>query len=172
MAPPQLSCQLKPSSEAIKKQDGSYEAYVDYGRQNTDVDALEWAVRAAEMGAGELVVTSIDNEGTGKGFDLELTRKISTSVPIPVIASGGAGNAGDIYDVIVHGKADAVSVASILHYNYIKHREYGELDFSREGNVEFLQGKRGPRLFSKIQDVTIPEIKANLVEHGIECRWQ
>ena len=70
------------SIEAIKKQDGSYEAYVDYGRQNTDVDALEWAVRAAEMGAGELVVTSIDNEGTGKGFDLKLTRKISTSVPI------------------------------------------------------------------------------------------
>jgi cyclase len=144
------------SIEAIKRQTGSYESYIDYGRQKTGVDAFEWAIKAVELGAGELVVTSIDNEGTGEGFDLELTRRISELVPIPVIASGGAGNVSHI----------------ILHYNCIKQREYGEDDFTREGNVEFLQGRRGNKGFSKIQDATLQEIKANLAEHGIECRYQ
>jgi cyclase len=158
------------SIEAIKKENGSYEAYIDYGRQNTGVDAIEWALRAVELGAGELMVTSIDNEGTGQGFDFELTRKISESVPIPVIASGGAGDINHILEVITQGKADAVSVASILHYHYIKRHEYGEDDFTREGNVEFLQGRRGNRGFSKIQDTTLQDIKARLTEHGIKCR--
>ena len=158
------------SIDAIKKEGTSYEAYIDYGRQKTGVDAIEWALRAVELGAGELVVTSIDKEGTGQGFDLELTRRISESVPVPVIASGGAGNINDIIEVISLGKADAVSVASILHYHYIKGREYREDDFTREGNVEFLQGRRGNRGFSKIQDTTLQDIKARLTEHGIECR--
>ena len=108
------------SIEAIKKHDGSYEAYTDNGREETGVDAVEWASRAVELGAGEIMVTSIDREGTGKGFDLELTKKISESVSIPVIACGGAGTIRHIYDVIAGGSADAVSIASILHYNFIK----------------------------------------------------
>ena len=157
------------SIEAIKKPDGTYEAYVDYGRQSTGVDALEWAVRATELGAGELIVTSIDREGTGQGFDLELTRKIAESVPIPVIASGGAGKVSDIYDVVTKGKADAVSLASILHYHSIRHSKYEDQDFSSEGNVEFL---RLGREFSKIQDATLLEIKEHLTKQGIECRYQ
>jgi cyclase len=160
------------SIEAIRKDNGTYEAYADYGRQSTSVDAFEWAVRAAELGAGELVITSIDNEGTGKGFDLELTRRIAESVSIPVIASGGAGDVSHIYEVIIQGKADAVSVASILHYNAIKYLEYSEDEFSSEGNVEFLQGKRGGRGFSRIQEVTLPQIKENIMKNGIECRYQ
>ena len=78
------------SIEAIKNRDGSYEAYTDNGRESTGVDALEWALRAVELGAGELLVTSIDREGMGNGFDLELTRTIAESVPVPVIACGGA----------------------------------------------------------------------------------
>ncbi len=81
------------SIEAMRRPDGSYEAYVDFGREKTGVDAFQWALRATELGAGELVVTSIDREGTGKGFDVELTRKVAEAVPIPVIASGGAGSA-------------------------------------------------------------------------------
>jgi cyclase len=159
------------SIEAIKKPDGSYEAYVDYGRQQTGVDALKWAVQAAELGAGELVVTSINQEGTGQGFDLELTRKISESVSIPVIASGGCGKIEHVYDVITQGQADAVSVASILHYDFIKQEAHQEATFAGEGNVEFLQGRRGARGFSKIQGATILEIKAYLAERGIECRY-
>jgi cyclase len=155
------------SIEAIKKADGSYEAYVDYGRQSTGVDAFEWAVRASELGAGELAVTSINNEGTGKGFDLELTRRIAEAVPIPVIASGGAGQVSHIHEVITEGKADAVSMASILHYNFVKHSGFSGQDNYTEGNTEFLR-KGG--MLSKVKDASLPEIKEYLREQGVECR--
>ena len=154
------------SIEAIRKPDGSYEAYTDNGRESTGVDAFEWAVQAAELGAGELIVTSVDREGTGKGFDLELTRRIAGSVSIPVIACGGAGEMGHVREVVVDGKADAVCLASILHYNYLKD-ERPEDDFSEEGNVEYLKAGRG---FSKIQDSALPELKDYLIQQGIPCR--
>lgn len=160
------------SIEAIRKPDGTYECYTDYGRERSAVDAFDWAMRAVELGAGELLVTSIVREGTGEGFDLELTRRIAENVPIPVIASGGAGKTSHVYDVIAQARADAVSVASILHYNFIRQREYQEDDFSTEGNVEFLQGRRGVRGFSKIHDATLTEIKEYLRRHGVECRYQ
>jgi imidazole glycerol-phosphate synthase subunit HisF len=156
------------SIEAIRKQDGSYEAYVNYGRDRTEIDVFEWAVRAEEMGAGELMVTSINREGTGDAFDLELTRRIAESVSIPVIAGGGAGRVNDVYDVIIQGKAEAVALASILHYNFIRDNSAINEDFRQEGNIEFL--KRG-KTFSKIQDATLDEIKCYLSEHGVDCRY-
>ena len=155
------------SVEAIRKPNGEYEAYVDYGRQRTDVDVFEWARQAVELGAGELLVTSINQDGTGKGFDLELINRIASSVPVPVIASGGAGRIEDIVDVIARGNADAVCLASILHYNCIKSLETLNGDFSGEGNVEFLRRGAG---FSKIQDASFPQIKAHLADSGIDCR--
>lgn len=157
------------SIEAIKMPDGNYEAYVDYGRQRTGVNVFEWAVRAVELGAGELVVTSINNEGTGEGFDLELTRRISESVPVPVIASGGAGRLGDIKAVITEGRADAVALASILHYQFIKENSYQSSEFKTEGNTEFL---RKGITFSKFEGVTLSDIKNYLVKSGIGCRVQ
>lgn len=154
------------SIEAIKKPDGSYEAYTDNGRERTGIDAFEWAIRTAELGAGEIILTSIDREGTGKGFDLELTKKITETLQIPVIACGGAGSLENISQVITEGQADAVSLASILHYNFIKHSSK-EADFSEEGNIEYL--KQG-RNFSKIQDTTLPMIKDYLLQQGIHCR--
>src|SRR5690606_4978230 len=77
--------------EAKRQPDGSYEAYTDNGRERTGVEVFSWAVKAAELGAGEILLTSIDQEGTGKGFDLELTKKVAKSVPVQVIAHGGAG---------------------------------------------------------------------------------
>ncbi|MFQ5801303.1 MAG: imidazole glycerol phosphate synthase subunit HisF [Candidatus Methylomirabilales bacterium] len=154
------------SIEAIRQPDGHYEAYTDNGRERTGVDAFKWAVRAAELGAGEIIVTSIDREGTGKGFDLELTRKIAESVPIPVVACGGAGTVSHVYDVVAQGKADAVCLASILHYNFIRCHEFKD-DFSEEGNIEHLKTRRG---FSRIEDATLAEIKTYLLEHGIGCR--
>ena len=156
------------SIEAIKKPDGTYEAYTDNGRERTGVDALRWAQQTAELGAGEVMVTSINQEGTGKGFDLELTKKISESVPIPVIACGGAGTTDHVADVVEKGKADAVSIASILHYNFIRHSKL-EDDFSDEGNIEFLtKEKMG---FSKIQDTSLNKIKKTLIQKGINCRY-
>ena len=154
------------SIEAIRKPDGRYEAYTDNGRERTGVDPFNWAIRVTELGAGEIIVTSIDREGTGNGFDLELTRKIAESVPIPVIACGGAGKVADVYEVVTQGKGDAVCLASMLHYNFVKHYDNAD-DFSEEGNVEYLRTRRG---FSKIQDATLPEIKEYLLLHGIAVR--
>lgn len=153
--------------EAMKKSDGSYEAYTDYGRQKTGVDALAWALQATELGAGELVVTSIDQEGTGKGFDVALTRRIAEAVSIPVIAHGGAGSATDVHEVIVAGQADAVSVASLLHYHSMQRLRADEQAFVAEGNIEFLRRGVG---FSTIQSVALPELKTYLAQHGVECR--
>jgi len=154
------------SIEAIKKADGSYEAYTDNGRERTGIDAFKWAVQAAELGAGEIIVTSIDREGTGKGFDLDLTRRIAESVPIPVIACGGAGRVSHVYDVVQQGRADAACLASILHYNFIRQYEVQDELYS-EGNIEHLKSRRE---FSKVQDATLPKIKAYLLGRGVPCR--
>jgi len=154
------------SIEAIKRADGTYEAYTDNGREQTGIDAMAWAVRAAELGAGELLVTSIDREGTGEGLEMELTRTIAEAVSIPVIACGGAGELRHISDVVIEGKADAVCVASMLHYHFVQRCAYTD-DFSHEGNTEYLKARRG---FSKVQTATLPDIKAHLRERGVCCR--
>jgi len=156
------------SVEAIKKPDGGYEAFTDNGREATGVDAIQWAIRVAELGAGEIMVTSIDREGTGKGFDLELTREIAESVSIPVIACGGAGNVGHISQVITEGKADAVSMASILHYECASRLVADDSEYDQEGNVEFLRRGQG---FSLVEGASIREVKRHLVDAGIECRY-
>ena len=154
------------SIEAIKKPDGHYEAYTDNGRERTGVDALAWAVRAAGLGAGELLITSIDCEGTGGGFDLKLTRTIAESVPIPVIACGGAGRMEHILDVIREGRADAVSLASVLHYHAVTDLG-GSNEVTDEGNTEYLKHQRG---FSKVETLALPDIKQALVTHALPCR--
>jgi cyclase len=157
------------SIEAIKKPDGTYEAYTDYGREKTGINAYEWALKAVGLGAGELMVTSINREGTGKGFDLELTRRIAEMVPIPVIASGGAGTMDHIWEVIAVSQAEAVSLASIIHYDAIKHCPFNDEDFEVEGNIEFL---RRQDKFFKIQATGLREIKEFLLDKGIEVRYK
>jgi cyclase len=93
------------------------------GGHSANLDALEWAKRAVELGAGEIVVNSIDADGTKVGYDLELLRAISESVTVPVVASGGAGTPEDLYQAIVSGKADAVLAASIFHYGVYSIKE-------------------------------------------------
>ena len=153
------------SIEAIRKTDGTYEAYTDNGREKTGINAFEWALQVAELGAGEIMVTSIDREGTGKGFDLELTKKISEAISIPVIACGGAGTLNHISDAIIKGKADAVSLASMIHYRFTQQFEHKD-DYYVEGNTDFLQKKR---LFSERHTVSIMEIKEYLVGQSINC---
>jgi len=157
------------SIEAIKRADGTYEAYTDYGRESTGVDALEWAQRAEELGAGELLVTSIGQEGTGKGYDLELTQQIAEAVSIPVIALGGAGCKEHVLEVVEKGKADAVSMASILHYDFINHTDASLDDFSGEGNTTFLSHGGGK---PPISEMSLHDLKAYLSGSGIACRTQ
>jgi len=93
-----------------------WEVYVSSGQQATVIDALDWAKQAVELGAGEILLTSMDADGHKAGYDIELTRAISEAVTVPVIASGGAGTLSDLYQVLIEGKADAVLAASIFHY--------------------------------------------------------
>lgn len=95
---------------------GSWEAYTDNGREHTERDAIVWAEQAAALGAGEILLTSVDQEGTRKGCDVELTRKVADRVDIPVICSGGVGEAAHLRDAVALGHADAVAVADALHY--------------------------------------------------------
>ncbi|MBI5625575.1 MAG: imidazole glycerol phosphate synthase subunit HisF [Elusimicrobia bacterium] len=104
------------SIEAKLREPGRWEALTDNGREKTGVDVCEWAQRAAELGAGEVLVTSVDREGTGGGYDLELIRRLAEALPIPVIACGGAGSLAHVLDAVTTGRADAVSLASLLHY--------------------------------------------------------
>ena len=93
-----------------------YEIYINGGRKPMGIDALEWAERGVELGAGELVVNSIDADGTKDGFELNLTRRIVEAVGVPVIASGGGGTPDHLYDVFTEGKADAAIIASMIHF--------------------------------------------------------
>ena len=103
-----------------------WEVYIYSGQKPTDIDALDWAKRVVELGAGEIMLTSIDADGHRAGYDIELTRAISEAVSVPVIASGGAGTLEDLYQALVLGKADAVLAASIFHYGVHSIRETKE----------------------------------------------
>lgn len=152
------------SIEAIDHGDGRYEAYTENGRQATGKDAIEWAEQAADLGAGELLVTSIDREGTGSGFDLELIHRIGERCRIPLIACGGAGSPHHVAEAIAAG-ADAVCIASVVHYEAIQHWDV-DAD-SEEGNIEYLQRRPGPM---KIRPATIADIKVHLRTQGITAR--
>ncbi|HOM02369.1 MAG TPA: imidazole glycerol phosphate synthase subunit HisF [Acetivibrio sp.] len=107
--------------DAKRRDDNSgWDVYINGGRINTGKDAVEWAVEAEKLGAGEILLTSMDCDGTKKGYDIELTRKVSESVRIPVIASGGAGTMEHFREALVEGKADAVLAASLFHYKEIE----------------------------------------------------
>ena len=111
--------------DAKRRGDG-FEVFTYGGRRPTGVDAVEWAARVEKLGAGEILLTSMDRDGTKIGFDIELTRAISEAVNIPVIASGGVGTLDHLYEGLVDGKADAVLAASIFHY-----REFTVMDVKK-----------------------------------------
>jgi cyclase len=100
----------------VKREDGGFKVYVRGGRDRTEIDALEWCKAAEDLGAGELLVTSMDRDGTKDGYDLELLQKITSMINIPLIASGGCGTLSHLYDAIEIGGASAVLAASIFHY--------------------------------------------------------
>ncbi len=154
------------SIEAIRQPDGKYLAYIDNGREETGLEVLEWAQKMESLGAGEIVLTSVDNDGTGLGYDLQLIKLVSKKVSIPVVACGGAGSEKDICAVILEGGADAVTAASMLHYGFIKQNR--KIFAGNEGNVEFL---KSGKIFSKITPTTIPNIKKYLTGSGIVCRY-
>ena len=103
--------------DAKRNPSGSWNAYINGGRKDFGIDAVEWAQRAQNLGAGEILLTSMDCDGTKEGYDIELTKTVSEELNIPVIASGGAGRLEHFSEVCINGKADAVLAASLFHYN-------------------------------------------------------
>lgn len=115
------------SVEAKRRAPGRWEAFTENGREPSGVDVLDWVAEAERLGAGELLITSVDREGTRRGFDLDLLREIRKRVEIPIIASGGAGTAGHVVAALHEAESDAVACASMLHY-----ADLGVADLKRE----------------------------------------
>jgi cyclase len=111
------------SIEAKKNQNESWEVYTDNGRERSGLSVLEWVEEAVSLGAGEVLVTSVDNEGTGRGFDVELLSQVSRNVNIPVIASGGMGSISDLKPLMISTDISAVAVANALHYRKLSASE-------------------------------------------------
>ncbi len=109
--------------DAKRNEQGRWDIYLNGGRIKTDLDAIDWIVRAEKLGAGEVLLTSMDQDGTKAGYDIELTRAVAEAVNIPVIASGGAGSMQDFADVLTDGKADAALAASLFHFGVIHMNE-------------------------------------------------
>lgn len=120
-----------------KRKDVGWEIYVNGGRTPTGLDCIEWVQKAVGLGAGEILLTSMDADGTKAGFDIELTRAVSEAVNVPVIASGGAGELEHFYKVLVEGKADAVLAASVFHYGKYTIRQVKDYLKNRGVEVRF-----------------------------------
>ena len=110
--------------DAKRRGEGGYDVYLNGGRVNTGRDAVEWAIQAERLGAGEILLTSMDCDGTKAGYDLEITKAVSSAVNIPIIASGGAGSAEHFYEAFTEGGADAALAASLFHF---KELDIGDL---------------------------------------------
>lgn len=114
------------SVEAKRREAGRWECLTDNARETTGLDVVEWVCRAVELGAGEVLLTSVDQEGTRKGFDLELINAVTARISVPVIASGGLGSPSDLVEAVVSGGASAVAIADALHY-----RRHSVVDFRK-----------------------------------------
>lgn len=123
--------------DARRSGEDKWEVYINGGRTPTGLDCLEWVKKAVSLGAGEILLTSMDADGTKDGYDIALTRAVSEAVNVPVIASGGAGKLEHFYDVLTLGKADAVLAASVFHYGQFTVREVKEYLKSRGVEVRF-----------------------------------
>ncbi|WP_303840583.1 imidazole glycerol phosphate synthase subunit HisF [Selenomonas ruminantium] len=123
--------------DARRSGEDKWEVYVNGGRIPTGLDCLEWIKKAVSLGVGEILLTSMDADGTKDGYDIALTRAVSEAVNVPVIASGGAGKLEHFYDVLVEGRADAVLAASVFHYGEFTVRQVKEYLKSRGVEVRF-----------------------------------
>lgn len=169
------------SIEAFRGSDDNYRCWVDYGREPTNVDAIDWAQRVVELGVGEILLTSINNEGMGSGYDLELIRRVSSRVNVPIIACGGAGRIGDFSRAVIEAGADAVSAASMFHYHYAKPKPERKTmqDTSNKlrmgvdidaGNIDFLNHGYGGEKAIMVEPASILRVKEKMVDDGVRVR--
>lgn len=159
-------------SIAAKYINNRYEAMMDNGRESSDKEVTSWAKEAVDLGAGEILLTSIDNDGTGVGYDMSLINSIANAISVPVIVCGGCGRPEHMVSVIKECNVDAVSAASIFHYHYLEH-EVDRNNFTEEGNIEFIKNNRDTNVFmqNKIISMSIKDVKKRLIDDGIKCRY-
>lgn len=154
--------------ESIKQNDGTYLAYTDNGREFTGVEVISWAKEVEKRGAGEILITSIDNEGTGSGYDLNLIKLIADAVKIPIIAHGGCGSGNHIMEVLNASKVDAVALASSLHYSSLNQHQNNLIkSFEDEGNIEFLRKNKS---FTMFGTENLSDLKKKLSNNHIPVR--
>ena len=152
--------------EAIRSSNGVYHAFIDNGREFTGVEVSEWAKKVEDLGCGEIIITSVDREGTGKGFDIELCQLVMNSVSIPVIAHGGAGKKEDLVEILKNDIINSVSIASIFHYEAIKYiNNYSASAI--EGNFDFINSGRK---IKNLETLLIKDLKQFLKLKLINCR--
>lgn len=169
------------SIEAFKSKNGTYESWVNYGRERTGVDVFQWAQRVVELGAGEIFLTSINQDGTGRGYDLDLIKKINDSVDVPVVASGGAGQNEDVEKLFKQTDVSAAAIGSIFHYYYAdslnseaSYRQASSQlrmgDHIDTGNMDYIfYGYGGSRdLF--VQPSDVKSLKQDLRKKGVGVR--
>ncbi|MGB0719371.1 MAG: imidazole glycerol phosphate synthase subunit HisF [Bdellovibrionales bacterium] len=146
------------------KKDDRYTCYINNGRDDTKIDVIEWIKQVNDMGAGEIVLTSIDQEGTGKGFDLDLIKQAEKLVDMPLVISGGAGTIDHVIEAAQHN-IDGIALASMLHYEAVETMDSSkDIDIS---SFKIIGDKTKSRAF---EPHTIPQIKAALQNHKIDCR--
>lgn len=152
--------------EALAVQGRGYVAYTDNGREDSGLEVQRWAKEVEDFGAGEILLTSIDREGTGKGCDLTLVNEICETVSIPVVAHGGAGSADDVVAVFQESTASGIAAASMFHYPLLQKSARTDAHES-EGNVDFLMSQKG---FKGFAEGGIPSLKQQVMARGISLR--
>ena len=156
------------SIEAIRQPDGTFQTFTDNGRNRTGREVVSWVRRAEELGAGEILLTSVDREGTGEGADIELIRQVKDNINIPLVVHGGIGRSEDVLKVITESKfISGIAISSMLHYEYVKNNRITD-GFEKEGNIEFLKSNR---LYSRIAPTPLGVLKNNLMKKNIVCRY-
>ena len=153
------------SIEVIKQSNGAYLAFTDNGREHTGIELTDWLRQVEDLGAGEVLLTSIDREGTGHGFDVELMKLATSLLSIPVIAHGGGSSSEHIQEVVKEARVDAVALASMLHYPALA--EVSPIAADEEGNTAFLQSGR---TFSRFGSLQLHDLKRELHGFGLRIR--
>ena len=141
------------SIEAMQQKDGSYLALADAGREPTNKSVVDWAIEVEARGAGEILLTSVDREGTRKGMDVELISQVTKHVTIPVIVHGGAASCEDILLAVKHPNVSGIALSSMLHYNLLNKLSDGVQTSGLVGNTEFLKRSQLSTLYSSDQDI-------------------
>ena len=152
--------------EVIKQENGEYMAFTDNGRNATNKIAIEWVKESVERGAGEILITCVDREGSGKGVDKDFITQICNEVDVPVVAHGGVGSNQDVLDLSRIDKLSGASIASLFHYNFIESNRVLE-GYEEEGNTQFLQSMSIP---SNIQSSSVSDLKDFLKSNNVNVR--